>query len=206
MSDTKIKKTGTETEHLVRRNPDGFGYEVMKKVTDYDKNKVFRTIVFKSADSDQCKRVKSLLDSDQSISEEKPNLHYSTRILIFEEKHGDRFFLVSSVEEFHLACKKIFDQRVDQGWYNWITEEEEPTMPDFAEETIPSLPESMRTEAKNTWTRYKNQLASYKDNQHLLKIMEIAKGGDAAACCEVLKELKGNEYEKFRFEDPESYR
>lgn len=39
------------------------------------------------------------------------------KILIFKEKHGNRYFDASTVEAIDKACKKILRERLNEGWY-----------------------------------------------------------------------------------------
>lgn len=41
----------------------------------------------------------------------------NSRLLIFKEKHGVRYFLVKTVDDVAKACSKIFKERLENGWY-----------------------------------------------------------------------------------------
>lgn len=41
----------------------------------------------------------------------------NSRLLIFKEKHGVRYFLVKTVDDVAKACSKIFKERLENCWY-----------------------------------------------------------------------------------------
>jgi len=202
---SSTKKTGKIVEYILSTNS-GFGYKIIEKTTDYDQGKIFRKVVFHTSDRDQSKLVKSMLDKNESIETLVPIQDWKQRILIFKEKHGDRYFLVSTEEEMKLICKKIFEERDAQGWYSWQVNQKEPVKPDFEEASIENLPKSMKDDATKKWKDYKRELSNFKELQENLELYKRAKEGDATACYYFLDEQRDGEYEGYSFEDPEDFK
>jgi hypothetical protein len=202
---TMESKIENKIEHISRREPNGFGYEVMKKVMEGSKV-VKREIVFHTSDREQANdyaRMKNMGVSENTIF--IPKTEWETRVLKFEEKHGDRFFLVKTISDFHKVCKKIFDEREKYGWYNYIKALKEPKAPDFKEDDIPNLPESMQQSAKDLMRRYKTDLHEYKSSLLQKNLYDLAKTGNEAACAQFLNDSKSGEYESFEFIEPDTY-
>ncbi len=57
-------------------------------------------------------------------------------ILIFEEKHGSRYFRAETREQLAAACLKIVKERHEAGWYGYSTD------PDY-EKNKPKPPDCM---------------------------------------------------------------
>jgi len=55
------------------------------------------------------------------------------RILIFKEKHGDRYFYVPTPDDLHKAAIKVFKERVKEGYWYYF-DVKEPLKPDISRE------------------------------------------------------------------------
>lgn len=93
-------------------------------------------------------------------------------IIIFKEKHGDRYFDASTPELVEAACKKVLLQRYNDGyWYDPGTKPE----CEWDGFDISVLPEKYQNNAKREYEQYLKYKKSYEaDVRFLAKVKEIA--------------------------------
>lgn len=44
---------------------------------------------------------------------------YPNRLVVFREKHFNRFFRAETTRQFGKACMKVLQERSEQNWYDW---------------------------------------------------------------------------------------
>ena len=121
----------------------------------------------------------------------------TTKILVFEEKHGTRYFAAKTKEQLFAACLMILKQRNEQGWYP--APSRKPDRPDFDEESIPNLPESMQETAKKKYQSYKTNLRYYEGYRYTKELVEKAVAeNNGALAYEILEDRSDGEYERMQ--------
>lgn len=127
------------------------------------------------------------------------------KILIFKEKHSNRYFDASTVEAHSAACLKILKERLEEGY--WYDPGDPPDKEDIlSEEQISSLPtEILKRAESERRKRYLRELANYEEE---VKFVEDAK--DAIAnnkgrlAYKLLMWRRDGEYERFYEEELET--
>lgn len=192
-------------KYVYRRGMYGFGYDV------YDESQSpIRTVVFSTPDRDQAIDVTAKLNGgadEVSAVFDAQSIPWPTQILVFEEKHGERYFIVNTLKDFKAVCKHVFEERLDQKWYANFDNGgvDKPVPPDFDESVIPSLPPSMQEEARKKWNRYKNEVNSYNVQNRTLVLFEKAKTGDPDACAAFVHYMRSAQYEGYKMVEPDEY-
>ena len=134
------------------------------------------------------------------------------QILIFHEKHGDRYFDASTKEAIDAACRKILKERLTNG-YGWYDVYEPSYEAEHTQEQIDKLPEAFKyiaqrmkdsNEAKRK--AYAKELAWVERLKTLLKTpreqTKIFKyqGMEVYESFKYIKDRADGEYEGFTFE------
>jgi hypothetical protein len=123
-------------------------------------------------------------------------------ILVFREKHGDRYFLAESREAIAEACFKVFKERFDEGWY--ASDFDEPEKPEVTNDKLGSLPPKLQQFARDEIVSYERMMAGYKQQQEFAKrITDAVANGDRAVAVQVIESRGGYEYEGYRLEQCE---
>jgi hypothetical protein len=124
-------------------------------------------------------------------------------LVVFREKHGERFFHVKSEEEFGKACLKVLRERFTGGWYGSReeVEREKPKPPEIAdEEAIAKLPGQLREFAAGKMKSYKKSLFEWERNSMMLGMAAAAaKDGDQKMAAKVIEWRRDYEYEGYDF-------
>ncbi len=182
----------------VYKNLYGFGYEVAQ-ITDDHK----RIVEYHTPLKEQAQQAKENLDA--GLPTHDPYNIWPFRILKFNEKHGDNYFIVRTIEEFQDVCLKVFNQRNSEGYYDWIKDIKEPESLDFDKDSINSLPESLKEEASRKYLNYSHQLNQYRIGQKNLQICSSALNGNKESAMHWLLKQRNAEYENFELIDPTNY-
>lgn len=125
------------------------------------------------------------------------------QILIFEEKHGNRYFIVNNRPELEQVALKIVLERNEQGWYCFNDEAVEPNKPKIPLSEAASYG-NLEKAIKEEWESYENQLKWYKKNKLLAETLDtILTKKDAPLALRFIKELQGAEYEGWELVTPE---
>ena len=112
-------------------------------------------------------------------------------ILVFREKHADRFFIVNSPEDTAKVCHKILLERDEDGWYpdydrtrkemretesrlRSRLKESEKSFIDLSEEEVLSLPEPVKKNALAARRSYRE--AVKRENAYLSEDLAFAQG------------------------------
>lgn len=119
-------------------------------------------------------------------------------IIIFKEKHGDRYFRFNSFEAVQETALSILKDRMDLYIY-----EPDPVDPiDFTEEDIKNYPESLKKEAYTKFRNYvrgKEWFDTINDDYLLGKYALANKDGKVA--WNVIRNRQDHEYENYHLEN-----
>ena len=97
-------------------------------------------------------------------------------LLVFKEKHGERYFNVPNDDALFAACLKVVTERLKDGyWYN-EPDGVVPQAPDFTKDQVASMPESMRSDAYKKLRAYDQALSSF--NEEIADHAKIKKAVD----------------------------
>lgn len=132
----------------------------------------------------------------------------ANRIIVFQEKHGRRYFAANTPKDTLSAFLKILTERYgpDGAWVDLAGEinslkTNPPEKPDYTEDDISNLPASMQEAARNKITKYKSglkaresQIAEYE------RTVKAICDEDAEEAYELCQALSSGEYEGFDFE------
>ena len=128
------------------------------------------------------------------------------KILILNDKGGDRYFLAEPEAKLHAAALLILKERIDPK-YPFIVEPETPEIPEGMLEPaqLDALPEGeikkiARGQRKNydlLMRQYDNDLDQWK------RIQKAIKEKDGKAAYKILQERQHHEYEDFTIDDVE---
>jgi len=131
-------------------------------------------------------------------------------LLVLDEKHGDRYFLIPDRKTLEKVALFVVTERFKQGyWYNDPRKyKPEPLV--MTEAALDSLPEAIREDARKKITDRKKALREWQREMDRYEEIETAvsehDGGRALA---VLIDRQDHEYEGWRiekFETPEARR
>lgn len=88
------------------------------------------------------------------------------KIIIFKEKHGNRYFDASTPQALDNACRKILKERLKYGWYNV----QQPPPPNnlLTIEEIAKLPEKYKNQERRILLKWEETLESYQKEKQWL--------------------------------------
>lgn len=135
----------------------------------------------------------------------------STKILIFNEKHGDRYFDASTDEKLHAACLKILRERVGpEGYWQFINpvDWESEWVQKYIEgwDIEDAEIETIAIESVQKQVRAQRAKARQRRNEYLRADEQWARArvaleeNDGEAAYQILQERDGGEYEDFTIE------
>jgi hypothetical protein len=128
--------------------------------------------------------------------------HKLYNLLIFNEKHGNRMFVITSIDDIFKIGLKILNERLDL--YKWLPKK--PTPLEFDESNIAAMPETLRGLAANQLKNYNTLLQQYKLNSTWAKLAEYAAShGDGKVAFYVVFDRLDYEYEHFEFINSEKF-
>lgn len=124
------------------------------------------------------------------------------KIIIFKEKHGDRYFDASTPEKLNAACFKILKERFENGEYEWLSEEEPEAINILTDEQIEALPtERLKNDELRRKKNYEQEYKWRKQEKDMFKeIASCVKSESKQYAYNLLYERKGGEYENFEIE------
>ncbi len=127
------------------------------------------------------------------------------KIIIFKEKHCERYFYASTPEDLCKIAIKIFKERVvEDYWYEFETET--PTKPEIAEEDANSLRSSLKNIVLQEWRNYRHALRYYEETVKDKKLYDAAlKDESGTIVLKFLKSRRNCEYEGFEMVEPEKF-
>jgi len=123
--------------------------------------------------------------------------HEPNSILVFKEKHGERYFLVPTVEALQKAALKVALERNEEGyWYDF--DEEAPVEPKIKLEDAGKFGDNIASAVSREWRDYEYKVRSYKQSLCLKNMLDkIVKEKDGATALTLLQEMSEGEYEGF---------
>ena len=138
---------------------------------------------------------------------------FSPGILVFREKHGNRYFHVPTENHLYAACLSVLKDRFEDDWYYDPYREKrdswDPEPPQMTTEEIENLPEgSIRVAARQQHSKYA-EWARERDDGHkeYVRIKEAVENRDGMEAYAILRSRSDGEYEGFtieRLEDSEA--
>lgn len=127
------------------------------------------------------------------------------KIIIFEEKYGNRYFDASTPEKLNAACFKVLKERYENGEYNWLLEEAPEAINILADEQIEALPtERLKNDEIRRKKEYENKFKSWQRKQKELQdIKQCVENEAKERAFFLLRKRNSGEYEEFEIEDLE---
>jgi hypothetical protein len=122
-------------------------------------------------------------------------------IVIFKEKHGDRYFIANNQEELGKICLQVLTERFDDGYWYYKPEPlgEDDKIIDIPED----LPEDVKGDIERRNGAMRNKIRSHKYAVHDYKLIEKAyQDRDPKAAYHVLQNRSAYEYEEMAIEYP----
>jgi hypothetical protein len=118
-------------------------------------------------------------------------------IVIFHEKHGDRHFIVNTMQELEKVALKIVLERNEEGWYSF--DYDQPVEPKVSVEDAKKLGmASVVAAVEREWSDYKYSKKQYEDGIRLKAALDkIEENKDGAVALQFLNSMKDGEYEAF---------
>ena len=190
-----------ENGYYERRNPNGFGYEVMLKETDQETHKATYKRVFHTSSKEQLKKV--LKDFQEKGSTKLvPETNWVPRLLTFVEKHSSPKFLVRSEEELFTIALEVVHDRNQEGWYRYFAEVE-PNVQEVTQEEIDVISNpSLKIAAEKERKKFLNEQKELKELIRLKRLLEVAiNEKNSYAAFMLLSSTRSAEYEDFQIED-----
>ena len=190
-----------ENGYYERRNPNGFGYEVMLKETNPENHKATYNRVFHTSSKEQLKKV--LKDFQEKGSTKLvPETNWVPRLLTFVEKHSSPKFLVRSEEELFTIALEVVHDRNQEGWYRYFAEVE-PNVQEVTQEEIDVISNpSLKIAAEKERKRFLDEQKELKELIRLKRLLEVAiNEKNSYAAFMLLSSTRSAEYEDFQIED-----
>jgi len=129
------------------------------------------------------------------------------QVLVFNEKHGERYFHVPNDETLFAVALHVLTERNAEGyWYYKPEPKEKPEAPDVTEEQIATLPKSLQPAAAQKLREYKRALRDYQDSVEDYESIEKAlRDKDGRVAWECIRDRGDHEgYSLERYEKIES--
>ncbi len=129
----------------------------------------------------------------------------TVKIIVFHEKHGDRYFSIPTQEDLEKVALKIVKERNKDEWYYFFNDK--PKEPEVSLEQMNSMKEGAFKElAKSQWNDYKLLLRRLEKDIKLKELLDkVINDKDGAAALSFLKSQGDGECERFSIEETESY-
>lgn len=170
-----------------------------------------RKEIFRHADHGVVKQAQR----DYVETKNNPNLKFKvsnypqkapgTKIIMFEEKHTNRYFEYNSVEKFYKIFLKIFNERYEQGWFKYGEVNKPKSLKMSVEEINALKDEDVKKIAQDKYDEYQRELKQYEQYRKFNETVErVSKEQDAPAAYSILRGRNGYEYEKFEIIETES--
>lgn len=130
----------------------------------------------------------------------------SVRVVVFHEKHGERYFLVKEQEDFGRIALKMVRERNGNRFcnlYDGCGEDVNPPEPKITMEQAATMDKEIQSTVNALWTRYREAKVRASEDVRHSALMKKALDGDACAAVQVLFRSMDNEYEGFEVVTPE---
>ena len=118
-------------------------------------------------------------------------------LLIFNEKHGNRYFEIANDEALFKAALKIVTERLKAGY--WYEKPRAcPKALDYTLAEIVSMPKSLQPQAEKALRVYEGELAAHNDEvEEYTKIERAVAEKNGRIAYEILRSREDAEYEGF---------
>ena len=123
------------------------------------------------------------------------------QVLILNEKHGDRYFLVKTEKDLHDIALKVVTQRFKDGyWYYY--DDELPELPEISKEQIAQLKDgNVKRALQQAWDSYDYALRFCEDGKkEQLFLKNLLDKQDGVAAWKFLRHRRGHQYEGYQLE------
>lgn len=126
------------------------------------------------------------------------------QLIVFNEKHGNNYFLVESKEAEEKMYLNVLTERNKYGYYSWMKEYKPyriDPVPTYTKEDIYSMPDSMGAEKKRLMNEYLKYERSEKEaasiRENWIKIQEAIEKNNGKLAHELISEFSDGEYEGY---------
>ena len=121
-------------------------------------------------------------------------------VVVFREKHGERYFHCVDDESLFRIALKVLTERFKDGY--WYAEPgDEPKLLDFTAEQIEAMPVSLRDDARAKLREHEHAISRYRrDLKTFEAIKKAVEGKDARAAWDAIRDRRNAEYESFTIE------
>lgn len=116
-------------------------------------------------------------------------------LVVFEEKHGRRYFRLAGIESWRKVCRIVFEERNADGWYDGC--DERPAQLEAPVAVNPGDPPYIVAAKERYEKEYRAQLRYSWRQQDLYDLYQRALGGDAVG---FITAMSDGEYAHFEFE------
>jgi hypothetical protein len=130
----------------------------------------------------------------------------SIRVVVFKEKHGERYFLIRNQEDFAAAALTLIKDRHDQGWFRYLEGKPERPIPpktSLEDAEAGKFDPQICKEVKELWRQYANALKQNEIEDEERVLIAKALKGDAVAAVRYICSRQKYEYEGFEVIRPE---
>lgn len=130
----------------------------------------------------------------------------SVRVVVFHEKHGERYFLVKEQEDFGRIALKMVRERNGNRFcnlYDGCGEDVNPPEPKITMEQAATMDKEIQSTVNALWTRYREAKGRALEEVKHAALLKKALDGDACAAVQVLFQNRDHEYEGFEVVTPE---
>jgi hypothetical protein len=184
---------------FVRNNPDGFGYEIIRKEIGDDKRIKSFKVIFHSSDREQTKRMFELIKAGKEPNEE-PETNFSPRLLIIKEKHYDYHFFVTDVNHLNQVCFEYL-KSIQTGcspYRKYDLQEEKITQQYIDDCPDERLKNELQSKLDST-IKYNKEMERHNKIVELLN--KRVEEDDNSCCYEILGELESGYIELTNFDN-----
>lgn len=134
--------------------------------------------------------------------------NYLPKILKLEEKHGDRYYLLTNPQEASEIYLQVLTERYEDKWYDWMDNYKPYNLvkPEVEVNELPETAIELRKSTAKQWESYNKKIEEaeeYRDTFNDIRDAVMNKNGSSVAS--ILSKLRDGEYEKYELITPENY-
>lgn len=120
------------------------------------------------------------------------------QVLVFEEKHGTRYFDASTPRNLGMACLKILSERLNEGYYTVYGEE--PEKPKYLPESVAN-DSYLKKQVEAQWGRFHRAQGQRREALGFVSsVQEVLVSLDYFKAYRLIDERSGYEYERAELE------
>jgi hypothetical protein len=125
------------------------------------------------------------------------------QLLVFHEKHGERYFYVPDDHTLFTAALKVLNERHAEDY--WYFKPDKPKAPDFTKEQVEAMPESLQSGAMKRLLEYSNELREWEnDSENYNNVVKAVETKDGRLAWQCLRDYSEGEYQRVSLERLES--